>query len=310
MNEDQKNDLLSRIKNDHLLFKEYKSLKNVWALSSHQAGMSEEKVREAYMLQRKKIRNQKPVTVRLYALLKYAAILLVVFGAGILFNEYFSGKPGFTEIVVPSGQLAKVNMPDGSRAWINSDTRLSFSTGFKDRKRQVVLNGEAYFQVQKDQKPFVVSTKYGDITVLGTSFNVHAYDNSRFQATLVEGTIKYTDTEHNRKVVLSPGQQISFSEGDSIRVDQVKTDLYTSWKDGVLIFRKEPLKDVVRKLERHFDVKIELEDHSLEDIRFTGNIENESLMDVMEYINKTKSIQYTYNSKQKRLMIRQKQTNE
>ncbi len=309
VSEDQKKDLLSRIRNDHVLYKEYKSLKNAWALSSHQVGMSEEKVRKAYLFQQAKIRSQRPVTVRLYSFLKYAAIVLLVFGAGILFNRYFSGEPGLAEIVVPPGQLTEVNLPDGSHAWINSDTRLSFSTNIRDRRRQVVLDGEAYFRIQKDQRPFVVSTKYGEITVLGTSFNVHAYDSGEFQATLVEGSIRYTDRSGQRQVLLSPGQQLSFSEDNGIRVNEVKTVQYTSWKDGVLIFRKEPLKDVVRRLERHFDVNIELEDPLLENIRFTGNIEHESLLDVIEYINKTKPIQYTYNGKQKQLKIRLMQTN-
>jgi ferric-dicitrate binding protein FerR (iron transport regulator) len=171
----------------------------------------------------------------------------------------------------------------------------------------MTLEGEAYFKVRKDKKPFVVSTKFGDITVLGTSFNVHAYDDSKFQATLVEGSVRYTNEEKDWSITLSPGQQLSFSEEEGIKVDDVKTDLYTSWKDGVIIFKKEPLKEVVRKLERHFDVKIVLEDSLLENIGFTGNIENESLTDVLEYIDKTKPIQYTYNRKLKKLTIRQRE---
>lgn len=301
--EDQKNNLLSQIRNDRALYEEYQSLKNVWALSSHQVGMSEEKVRKAYLLQQARIRSQRPVERRLYSFLKYAAILLLVFGAGILSKTYFSDEPGLAEIVVPPGQQARINLPDGSHAWLNSDTRLFFSTGMKGRNREVILEGEAYFQVQKDQKPFVVSTKYGEVTVLGTSFNVHAYDNGEFQATLVEGSIRYSGRTDQRQVLLSPGQQLSFSEDEGIRVSEVKTVQYTSWKDGVLIFRKEPLKEVVRKLERHFDVNIELKDPLLEEIRFTGHIEHESLLDVIEYINKTKPIRYTYNSKQKQLEI-------
>jgi transmembrane sensor len=309
--EDQKNDLLSQVKNDTVLHKEYKSLKNAWALSSYQAEMSKSKIEKAYLIQKAKIKKQKPaITVRLYSFLKYAAVLLIVFGAGIFFNKYFTGKPGLTEIAVPSGQVAEIKLPDGSHAWINSDTRLSFSGNFTGKNRQVTLKGEAYFKVQKDKRPFVVSTKYGEITVLGTSFNVHAYNNGKFHTTLVEGIVKYTNTEQNQGIILSPGQQVSFSENDSIQVSEVKTNLYTSWKDGVIIFKKEPLKEVILKLERHFDVKIKLEDRSLEDIRFTGNIENENLFDVMEYINKTKPIQYTYNNKLKQLIIRQKRTNE
>jgi ferric-dicitrate binding protein FerR (iron transport regulator) len=310
VSEDRKNDLLPQIKKDDLLQKEYNALKNVWALSSHDAEMSGSRVEKAYLIQRAKIKRQS-IPVRLYSFLKYAAILLIVFGAGIIFDKYFTSQSesnkGITEIVVPLGQTAEIYLPDGSHAWINSDTRLSFSNTFSDKKRDVILRGEAYFKVRKDKSPFVVSTKFGDITVLGTSFNVHAYNDSKFQATLVEGSIRYTNEERNRNIVLSPGQQLSFSEEDGIRVNDVKTNLYTSWKDGVIIFKKEPLKEVVRKLERHFDVKIVLEDRSLENIRFTGNIGNENLLDVLEYIDKTKPIQYTYNRKSKKLTIRQRE---
>ena len=302
---DRKNDLLSQIKKDPLLRKEYNSLKNIWALSSQQAKMPDEKVRKAYSVQKTSLSIH-----HFYTILKYAAILVIVFGAGMLFNTYLAdncalnGEP--TEIVVPPGQVAEVGLPDGSHVWINSDTRLSFSKTFNGEKRKVLLSGEAYFKVRKDKKPFVVTTRFGDITVLGTSFNVHAYDDSKFQATLVNGSIRYTNNA-KKNIVLLPGQQLSFSQGDSMLVRAVKTNRYTSWKDGVIIFKKEPLKEVVRKLERHFDVKIILEDNTLEDICFTGNIKNESLPDVLELINKTKPIRYTYDQKLKKISIRQRE---
>jgi len=305
--EGQKNDLLAEIKNDPFLHKEYRSLKNAWALSSGQAGMPESKIEKAYLTQKAKISHQKPViTLKLLSVLKYAAILLIAFLWGMLFSRHADDKTGITEIIVPSGQVAEVNLPDGSHVWVNSDTRISFPTGFQDKTRQVMLKGEAYFQVQKAKSQFVVSTKYGDITALGTSFNVHAYDNSRFHATLIDGMVRYSNAKNSRQVILSPGQQVAYSGVDSMNVRKVKTDLFTSWKDGVLIFKKEPLSEVTKRLERHFAVKIELQDSILEDLRFTGNIENESLIDVMEYINMTKPIQYTYNNKQKKLIIRQK----
>ncbi len=311
VNEDRKNDLLLQIKNDPQLYKEYNSLKNAWALSSFQSGMPESKIRKAYLIQKEKIRKQKTVLLmhHFYSFMKYAAILLIVFWAGMFFNKYLTdgsvSTVGLAEVVVPLGQMAEVNLPDGSHVWINSDTRLSFTKTFNGKEREVKLNGEAYFKVRKDKKPFVVTTGFGQITVLGTSFNVQAYEDSKFQATLVNGSIRYTN-KMKKSVVLTPGQQLYFSQDDSILVREVKTDLYTSWKDGVIIFKKEPLKEVVRKLERHFDVKIVLEDSSLEDICFTGNIKNESLPDVLELINKTKPIQYTYDKKLKKINIRTK----
>lgn len=304
--EDQKNELLAEIRKDSLLYKEYRSLKNAWALSSPEAAMSESKLERAYLTQKLKINNQNPdITRKLLSFLKYAAILLIVFFGGMFVNRLGDDKTGLTEIIVPPGQVAEVNLPDGSHAWVNSDTRMSFSTGFQDQTRRIMLKGEAYFQVRKGENQFVVSTEYGEVVALGTSFNVQAYSNSEFQVTLVDGVIKYSNEKNNRQVILSPGQQVTSSGVDGMGVRNVKTDLFTSWKDGVLIFKKEPLREVIKRLERHFAVKIELQDSTLGDIRFTCNIENESLTDVMEYINMTKPIQYSYEEKQKILTIRQ-----
>ncbi len=313
--EEEKNDILNQVKDDAQLRKEYNSVKNAWALSSAQTKMPELKIERSYLALKTKVRNQRSnVTIRLYSFLKYAAMLLIVFGAGILSNKHFSGfmnghktsGAALTEIVVPAGQVVEVNLPDGSHAWLNAETRLSFPNNFIERAREVTLRGEAYFKVKKGTIPFVVSTKFGEIAVLGTSFNVRAFENSEFQTTLVEGAIRYKNREQNKEVTLSPGQQIVLSENKGIQVREVKTNLYTSWKDGIIVFEREPLRNVIQRLERHFAIKIELEDNMLGDIRFTGNIENESLLEVMEYINKTKPIQYTYNKKLKLLTVKSK----
>jgi transmembrane sensor len=314
--EEQKNDILNHLKEDAQLRNEFSSVKNAWALSCSKTEMSELKVERSYLDLKSKIENQRPtVNIRIYTFLKYAAILLVFFGAGILSNKYlldFYGKYktselNLTEIVVPSGQIAEVNLPDGSHVWLNAQTRLSFSKSFSEKNREISLKGEAFFNVQKGEKPFVVSTKFGKISVLGTSFNVRAFENSEFQTTLVEGVVRYQNTELNKTATLSPGQQLALHENKEIDVHEVvNTNVYTSWKDGIIIFEKEPLREVIKRLERHFSVKIVLDDQILGEMRFTGRIENESMFDVLNYINKTKQIQYTFDKRLKLLTIRKK----
>ncbi len=307
--EEQKNDILNQVKGDAELRKEFNSVKNAWALSSSQIEMPELKIERSYLTLKSKIKNQRPtVGIRIYTFFKYAAILLVIFGAGILSNKYLTvyktAELSSTEIVVPSGQVAEVYLPDGSHVWLNAESRLSFNNSFTEKTRGVSLKGEAYFKVQKGKKPFIVSTKFGDITVLGTSFNVRAFENSDFQTTLVEGVIKYKNTEQDKAVTLAPGEQMVMYENEKIEVHEVaNTNVYTSWKDGIIVFEKEPLRDVIKKLERHFAIRIELQDKLLGDIRFTGSIENESLFEVMDYINRTKQIQYTFDKKLKLLKI-------
>ncbi len=313
--EELKSDILSQVKSDAQFRKEYSSVKNAWALSESLIGMSELKIERAYFSFKKRIEGQRQtISVRLFSFLKYAAILLIVFGAGILSKKYLMDKVGgtqttegkLTEFVVPSGQVAEVSLPDGSHVWLNAETRLSFPGHFTDEAREVTLEGEAYFKIQKGKIPFVVSTKFGEIVVLGTSFNVRAFENSEFQTTLVEGTIKYKNPEQHREVTLSPGQQLALSKDRGIQVHEVKTDLYTSWKDGVIIFRSESLRNVMHQLERHFAVKIQLEGDLIGEIRFTGSIKNESLVEVMEYIDKTEPIQYSYDEKRRLLIVKQK----
>lgn len=307
--EEQKNDILNQVKGDAELRKEFNSVKNAWALSSSQIEMPELKIERSYLALKSKIKNQRPtVSIRIYTFLKYVAILLIFFGAGILSNKYLpifeTTELNLTEIVVPSGQVAEVNLPDGSHVWLNAETRLSFNNSFTEKTRGVSLKGEAYFKVKKGKKPFIVSTKFGDITVLGTSFNVRAFENSNFQTTLVEGIVKYNNAQLDKTVTLAPGQQMVLHENEKVDVHEVaNTNIYTSWKDGIIVFEKEPLRDVIQKLERHFAIRIELQDKMLGDIRFTGSIENESLFEVMDYINKTKQIQYTFDKKLKLLKI-------
>jgi len=310
--EEQKNDILNQVKDDAELRKEFNSVKNAWALSSSQIEMPELKIERSYLTLKSKIQNQRPtVRIRIYTFFKYAAILLIIFGAGILSNKYLSifktTELNLTEIVVPSGQVAEVNLPDGSHIWLNSESRLSFNNSFTEEARVVSLKGEAYFKVQKGKRPFIVTTKFGEITVLGTSFNVRAFENSDFQTTLVEGFVKYNNVELDKTVTLVTGQQMILHDNEKIDVHQVaNTNVYTSWKDGIIVFEKEPLHDVIQKLERHFAIRIELQDKMLGEIRFTGSIENESLFEVMDYINRTKQIQYSFDQKLKLLKIMKK----
>lgn len=313
--EDQKSDILNQVKDDAQLHKEFNLIKNAWALASSRIEMSELKIERSYLTLQSRIKDKKSfVSLGLYNWFKYAAILVIIFGTGIFSGKYISeivserkiGKNGITEFVVPSGQMAEVNLPDGSHVWLNSESRLSFTDNFPNKTRNVTLNGEALFKVRKGEKAFVVTTKFGEISVKGTTFNVYAFENSEFQTTLVEGSVIYRNTELKNEVLLCPGQQIVLSENEGIQVHEVKTELYTTWKDGIIIFEKEPLRDVMKKLERHFGIRIELNDNHLSDMRFTGKIEDENLDEVMEYINRTKPINYLYDKKKKLLTIKLK----
>ncbi len=285
---------------------EFEKIKNAWALASSQKEMDPLSMERSWL----KFRNRQlhlSRSAELRRIFSYAAILLLVLALGVYIgqlqnpqDDVMLSENTVREVHVPNGKQAEVVLNDGSRVWLNSGTTLAYS-GTDDRKaRKVSLTGEAFFEVQKGKLPFVVSSPYGEIKVLGTSFNVRAYDDMAFQATLTEGRILFRSGSAER--TLSPGEQLSLDTGGEIQVRKVDVALASSWKEGVISFENEPLKEVVKKLEKHFDLTISL-DPGLAPIRFTGKVFNEPVEEVLNYIGKTKAISYTYDKKTRTIRI-------
>lgn len=210
------------------------------------------------------------------------------------------------KIVTPHGAKTNFQLPDGSIVWLNSGSELSFPSQF-DGTRPVTLTGEAFFEVEKSAKPFTVSTIYGEVEVQGTSFDVKAFRGENFQVTLEEGAIIARAKNIDKELALRPGQQVNLL-GDKMVVSEVQTDLFTSWKEGKLIFRDEELPLVAKRLERWYNVKIELaEDKRLTRIRYNGTLEMESFSEVLQLLKITAPIDYTYNEKTRTIKITYKQ---
>ena len=302
----EKVSILEEIKHDDSLKEEYEKLKNIWALSTSNQSMDELDVERSYSSFKKIQGNRTKVIV--LNVLKYVAIVVLFFSLGIVSNRFIPkdllrlslDENAYNEIRVPNGEKAELTLSDGSKVWLNSGTTFEFPKSFDDECRSVKLSGEAYFEVQKGKIPFIVSSAYGDIKVLGTKFNVQAYDDLNFQATLAEGKINFKNPIGER--TLAPGQQLTLTDDQKLIVKDVDPEVAYSWKKGIISFEKEPLGEVMKKLERHFDIHIVL-DQQLAQIRFTGEVFNESVNEVVEYINKTKPINYTYDKKRKILKI-------
>ncbi|MDP4184995.1 MAG: DUF4974 domain-containing protein, partial [Bacteroidota bacterium] len=175
-----------------------------------------------------------------------------------------------------------------------------------EKERKIDLKGEAFFDVVKNGTPFLVNTTHGVIEVLGTAFNVKSFDSEKFEATLVRGSIKLRNHDLNQEVILCPGQQATISNNKKISVISVDTELYTSWKDGKLIFYHEPLSSLAKQLERCYNVKITLNDKKIENLEFTGTIEKESFSDILQLLTRTTSIKYTYDTQNQTFIINSK----
>lgn len=240
--------------------------------------------------------------IRLYRqMLAVASVLLVGLIIGSLIFIQLQKPPVTVQNVsTPFGARTQIVLPDGSNVWLNSGSTFSYPDRFKE-ERVVELDGEAYFSVEKQESPFIVKTQYGEVKVLGTAFNVKAYDNETFSTTLEKGSVVFTN-KYGRQAQLEPGMQVIFDE-KNFKLRRVETRLFTSWKDGQLIFRDEPLKNMVTQLERWYNVKIELKDQNISNLKFTGTLEMETFSEVMELIKVTTPIKYTFDRKTRVLAI-------
>jgi transmembrane sensor len=180
---------------------------------------------------------------------------------------------GYSTLVVPYGRRADVLLADGSRVWLNSGSRLVYPNAFKGSKREVYLQGEAFFEVSHNKKqPFHVYVKDVDVKVLGTSFNVRAYpDEKNLKTTLVTGSVELSAEQNKNVARLAPGRMAIYEKGSQFNIHNVNTEIQTSWKSGYLYLRNEPLQNLLKTLERYYNVPVVLEDNE-ENRYFSGRL--------------------------------------
>ncbi|MBE0653657.1 MAG: FecR family protein [Bacteroidales bacterium] len=229
---------------------------------------------------------------------KVAAILVIGMFMGILVNTFKKEDSIVYTSMTPKGSISQVILPDSTMVYLNSDTELKFSYNSSKRRREVYLDGEAWFQVSENRKkPFVVSTNFYDVVVTGTEFNVKAYKEENLIVTTLEsGSVVIPSTDKFRmksSMVLAPGEQFLFDrESRSTTTQKVRTSYYSSWKENKLIFINMNLSDLIRLLERKFDVDIEVADKSILNYHYDGTIKNESILEIMDLIKVTMPIDY------------------
>lgn len=195
----------------------------------------------------------------------------------------------FNTIETPKGGKFQVRLPDGSKVWLNAASSLRFPTRFEGSKRQVELHGEAYFEVAHDEsKIFEVNTRNQTVQVLGTHFNINAYeDEPSVNTTLLEGSVRISDLRTNISQMLKPGEQSKLTE--RIEIINVKnTAEAVAWKEGYFQFHEADIKTVMRQIERWYDVSV-IYEGDVPTHRFGGEIERSlSLIQVLKVLEKTK----------------------
>ena len=226
-----------------------------------------------------KLRNKKRsriLSVRIRRSLQYAAILLLFLLAGYYINEYRT-KPNlrdtYTVFNVPNAEMSDVTLPDGTKIKLNSSTELKYSMGFY-KKREVYLSGEAYFEVKSDPKnPFLVHIHDYTVKVTGTKFNIKSYPGINPETTLEEGKISVLSPVGKKMVELKPGENLILDkEKNQLLVKQVNTSQITNWTAGKIFIKNQTIEEIVKIIERWYDVKIVFDDESIKQLRITGTI--------------------------------------
>ena len=206
----------------------------------------------------------------------YAAIMVFsVLSTYLLMTYMGEGRQElarYQEFSTPRGQRARVLLADGTEVWLNANSTLRYPERFNLKQREVELQGEAFFEVEKNkEKPFVVKTSKMDIQVTGTKFNVSAYEaEAYFVTSLVEGAVSVScANDWNRTFSLRPQQQIIVSDSSSEVALFENTD-FLSWREGVFVFDDMLLTDIIKKLELFYDVSIVVKNTELGSFRYTG----------------------------------------
>src|SRR5690606_36477139 len=196
-------------------------------------------------------------------------------------------------VVTPNGGEYQVELPDGSLVWLNAASSIRFPTVFNEQKRKVSITGEVYFQVAKNKaKPFVVEVGKQVITVLGTQFNVNAYDDeSSIETALVEGSVAIQ--VNNEKVTLSPGERAAYDKQTTrVITDRFNQKQILAWQRGEFEFNAENIKSVMRKIRRWYDVDVEYKGEITKNV-FTGNISKfEDVKEVLDMLSLTGAVSF------------------
>ncbi|NSL90973.1 DUF4974 domain-containing protein [Chitinophaga sp. Mgbs1] len=180
---------------------------------------------------------------------------------------------GYTQISTARGETRQVVLPDSSKVWLNADSRIRYAAGFNASRREVFLDGEAFFDIHRDPaRSFVVHTGKVTTQVLGTAFNVSSYPGSETLAvTVVQGKVRVAEGAAEMGVLL-PDQQISYNRSTRKAIYQ-RTDAAAtaSWKEGWLVFREQSFREIAAALQRKFDISIDISDPALARCRFTAS---------------------------------------
>lgn len=323
---------LAKSESNRLLFDQFAA---IWHSSYHKTIHEKIDAKQAWAdLQNQiGIQNKKAKNINWKEILRIAAVFMVaLFLGGLSYNFIDWGKgnnpePLYVEYFSPLGSRSFVQLADGSKVWLNSGSTLKYQNSFGTNNRELLLTGEAYFEVEKNKDlPFVVKTSEIDIIALGTQFNVKAYSEEKtIETTLIEGSVKlesktvkladnlvlkpnekavFTKKNQERELKLLNDQQKESSEAPIVQakpkleiIQSVEPKPIISWKEQRWVINNEKLGNLAVKLERRYDVNFIFDNEVLEEYSFRGTLEDETLEQIMEAIKFSAPIKYIIDKK-------------
>jgi len=288
-------ELLNWIRKDGHL-QEFQQIKEEWKTEVVQESVPSEYAGNWQSIQSRmmdQLQNDMQRKQRTLHFFRYAAILLVVVSLPALIYIFTSGKNNipvsYTTVAADYGQISKVVLPDSSVVWVNSGSTIKYNNNFSASNRDIELVGEAFFKVKHNANiPLIVNSSGLRVKVLGTEFSVSAYpEEANIQVVLEKGKVELTSASNARfRQEMKPGELASFDKAiQQVSVGNVNTNLYTSWKNGLINIYDLPLSELVIKLEKRYNQKFEVDD-DIKNMPYTFTIKNEELSSVLELMEK------------------------
>ncbi|MBE0393868.1 FecR family protein [Flavobacterium sp. PL002] len=236
--------------------------------------------------------------------LKIAAIVLILIGIPFLGNSLIKNEN--ISVVAVKGEKKTIHLPDGSLVFLNSNSSISYLKNFKNN-RELQLTGEAYFEVVKNpEKPFLVKTDKITTRVLGTSFNIEAYKNSKTKVSVNTGKVEVDIKEISEKTFLTKNQQLSFETGSQAVLSKDNSEDFNAWTRNSIVLNNTSLGDAAIILENWYDIKINFSNKKLKEMTITGKFEDEKLSNVLNSIAIVKELEIDFLTKNQ-ILIREKQ---
>lgn len=230
-------------------------------------------------------------------LLKVAAVVLLTLGLNTLYHHVFDREEpvAMQTVTVPAGQRVNIKLPDGSNVWLNARTTLRFPFAFRSGRREVELDGEAYFDIVKDKKhPFIVETSKAKVEVYGTQFNVDAYtDRDEFEATLMSGSVKVISAANPLDMQLLAPDSKAYLEKGRLKVAPVDDYNPYRWKEGLICFRNETFRNIMKDFEKYYGMRIHVENKQVLKYFYTGKFRQADGIDYALRVLQ-KDIRFTY----------------